>query len=421
MVTGRGLANGCYRIDLVRIERDEFLDREHLVVRPLVAPGRVFRTARERVVRRLALEGAIGLVARAHEPLHLHVLARDVVDGGVGGLLEPDGILRVGDELALELDLHAHARRLRRDAMVGVLLETGTAVGAHEDPPCFLAVFQISVMRPSGSGRARMRRRSGQGPQVLHGGLGLRQGRSCARADMNSYNRNHRVRSIGFNRRRRPCVSVRMRRIVMLLVLALLAPSAARASSRPVEVHQLLALPQPGTKIAALTLDACGGGYDARLIRFLVGERIPATVFATRKWIERNAEGVAMLRSHPELFDIEDHGANHVPAVIGLDRRVYGIAGNPDAAHLESEVHDGAAAVEAATGSAPPWYAGATLKRETIAARLNAVGPGDIIIAHMNKPGSDTAEGLASGLKSLLLRGFHFVTLREMDVRPALG
>ena len=242
-----------------------------------------------------------------------------------------------------------------------------------------------------------------------------------------------------------------MRRIVILLVLALLVPSAARASSRPVEVHQLLALPQPGTKIAALTLDACGGGYDAKLIRFLVGERIPATVFATRNWIERNAQGVAMLRSHPELFDIEDHGANHVPAVIGLDRRVYGIAGNPDAAHLESEVHDGAAAVEAATGNAPRWYrgataeydaealrvimamgykvagfsinadAGATLKRETIAARLNAVGPGDIIIAHMNRPGSDTAEGLASGLKSLLLRGFHFVTLREMDVRPALG
>jgi peptidoglycan/xylan/chitin deacetylase (PgdA/CDA1 family) len=237
----------------------------------------------------------------------------------------------------------------------------------------------------------------------------------------------------------------------MLLVFALLVPSAARASSRPVEVHQWLALPQPETRIAALTLDACGGGYDAKLIRFLVEERIPATVFATRKWIARNAQGVTMLRSHPELFDIEDHGANHVPAVIGPGRRVYGIAGNPDLAHFESEVRDGAAAVEAVTGEAPHWYrgataeydpealrvilamgykvagfsinadAGATLGREAIAARLNAVRPGDIIIAHMNKPGSDTAEGLASGLKSLLARGFRFVTLREMDVRPAPG
>jgi peptidoglycan/xylan/chitin deacetylase (PgdA/CDA1 family) len=236
-----------------------------------------------------------------------------------------------------------------------------------------------------------------------------------------------------------------------LVVFGWLVPFAAHASSRPIEVHQLLALPQPETKVAALTLDACGGGYDAKLIRFLVEERIPATVFATRKWIARNAEGVAMLRSHPELFDIEDHGANHVPAVIGLGRRVYGIAGNLDVAHLVSEVRGGAAAVEAATGIAPHWYrgatgeydpqalrvivatgykvagfsvnadAGATLKRDAIAARLNAVGPGDIILAHMNKPGSETAEGLASGLKSLLARGFHFVTLREMDVRPAFG
>jgi peptidoglycan/xylan/chitin deacetylase (PgdA/CDA1 family) len=241
-----------------------------------------------------------------------------------------------------------------------------------------------------------------------------------------------------------------MKRVLVLLVLALLVPFAARASSsRPVEVHQLLALPQPGTKIAALTLDACGGGYDAKLIRFLVEERIPATVFATRRWIERNAEGVTMLRAHPELFDIEDHGADHVPAVIGLGRRVYGIAGNPDVSHLESEVREGAAAVEAVTGNAPHWYrgataeydpealrvivamgykvagfsvnadAGATLKREAIVARLNAVKPGDIIIAHMNKPGSDIAGGMASGLKSLLVRGFRFVTLREMDVRPA--
>ena len=242
-----------------------------------------------------------------------------------------------------------------------------------------------------------------------------------------------------------------MRRIAILLVLAWLAPFGARASSRPVEVHQWLELLQPETKVAALTLDACGGGYDAKLIRFLVEERIPATVFATRKWIARNAEGVAMLRSHPELFDIEDHGANHVPAVIGLGRRVYGIVGNLDVAHLVSEVRRGAAAVETATGIAPHWYrgataeydpqalrvivamgykvagfsinadAGATLKRDAIAARLNAVGPGDIIIAHMNKPGSDTAEGLASGLKSLLARGFRFVTLREMEVRPAVA
>jgi peptidoglycan/xylan/chitin deacetylase (PgdA/CDA1 family) len=245
-----------------------------------------------------------------------------------------------------------------------------------------------------------------------------------------------------------------MRRILVsliLVVLAVPAPLAARASDRPVEVHQRLALPQPQARIAALTLDACGGNYDARLIRFLVEERIPATVFATRKWIERNREGVATLHSHPELFDIEDHGADHVPAVIGLGRRVYGLPGNADVAHLESEVRNGAAAVESVTGHAPRWYrgataeydaealrviaamgykvagfsinadAGATLKREAIVARLNSVAPGDIIIAHMNRPLSDTAEGLSAGLKALLARGFRFVKLNDVEVRPAPG
>src|SRR5436190_4567951 len=124
------------RIDFVRVEGEQFLDREHLVVRLLVGPDGVLRAVLERVVRCLALERAGGLVARAHEPLHLHVLARDVVDDGRYhvadvGFLELDRVPRVGDELALELDLHAHTRRLGADAMLWVLLPPWTAVGAH--------------------------------------------------------------------------------------------------------------------------------------------------------------------------------------------------------------------------------------------------------------------------------------------------
>src|SRR6266704_1880667 len=124
------------RIDLVGIEGEQFLDGRHLVVRLLVAPDGVLGAVLERVVRRLALERAGGLVARADEPLHLHVLARDVVDDGRHhvadmGFLELDRVPRIGDDFALELDLHAHARRLCRDAMLRVLFPAGTAVGAH--------------------------------------------------------------------------------------------------------------------------------------------------------------------------------------------------------------------------------------------------------------------------------------------------
>jgi peptidoglycan/xylan/chitin deacetylase (PgdA/CDA1 family) len=240
-----------------------------------------------------------------------------------------------------------------------------------------------------------------------------------------------------------------MKRFLCLLILLALTPFGAHAELRPIEVHQTLALPDPQARIVSLTLDACGGGFDADLVRYLIANRIPATVFATRKWIARNPAGVALLRAHADLFEIEDHGANHVPAVIGAGRSVYGIPGNPDLAHLQSEVRDGAAAVAALTGSAPRWYrgataeydpvalaaiaamgykvagfsinadAGASLPRQAVAARLKEAKPGDIIIAHMNKPRSDTAEGLSEGLSYLLSRGFRFIKLDELGVRPA--
>jgi len=62
---------------------------------------------------------------------------------------------------------------------------------------------------------------------------------------------------------------------------------------------------------------------------------------------------------------------------------------------------------------------GATLKRAAIVERMKRVAPGDIIIAHMNKPNSDTAQGLEIGLAALLAQGYHFVTLNNMDVRSA--
>lgn len=215
----------------------------------------------------------------------------------------------------------------------------------------------------------------------------------------------------------------------------------------PIEVHQMLAVPAAEQKIAALTLDACGGSFDRDLIAFLIEHHIPATIFATKRWIDANPVGVALIKSHTDLFEIEDHGANHVPAVIGPGRRVYGILGEPDVAHLRQEVVEGAAAIENIRGSSPHWYrgataeydpaaievikdlgykiagfsvnadVGATLRKDAIVARLRAVKAGDIVIAHMNKPKSDTAEGLAEGVAWLVAHGFQFVNLDRLSVR----
>lgn len=240
-----------------------------------------------------------------------------------------------------------------------------------------------------------------------------------------------------------------MSRWFLTLLVALL-PSAGIAEPRPIEVHQVLAVSgSADASVAALTLDACDGGFDANLIGFLIENRIAATIFATKKWLDRNPAAVALLKGHSDLFDIENHGANHVPAVIGRSREVYGIPGESDVAHLKREVMRGAAAVSAATGFPPHWYRGAageydpeaikvieamgykvagfsanaddgaTLSRRRVVARLKKVKDGDIIIAHLNKPESDTAEGLIEGLKQLRNRRFRFVKLNEAQVVPA--
>lgn len=196
----------------------------------------------------------------------------------------------------------------------------------------------------------------------------------------------------------------------------------------------------------ALTLDACSGAYDAELVEFLIRNRIPATVFVTKKRLDRKPCGVASLKAHLDLFDIEDHGENHVPAVIGVGRTVYGIPGELDMLHLRREVLRGAQAIEAVTGVPPHWYggaigeydqraadeirrlgyriaslsvnadAGATLSRSDIEQRMRQFHAGDVIIAHMNKPSSQTAEGLRPALLDLLRRGLVFVRLDQVEL-----
>lgn len=233
--------------------------------------------------------------------------------------------------------------------------------------------------------------------------------------------------------------------LILLLTFGFI-PASFAADQTPVEIHDEI-VPQavPNKKIA-LTLDACSGKFDADLIKFLVRNRIPATIFATKKWLDKNPIGVDIIESHLDLFDVEDHGENHIPAVIGAGRKVYGIAGEPDLIHLRREVTEGARAVQAATGVAPHWYRGATAeydaqavaeiekmgykiagfsvnadegataKKLSIEKKLEHVKAGDVIIAHMNKPSSDSAEGLAVGLPYLLKQGFVFVRLDQVDL-----
>jgi peptidoglycan/xylan/chitin deacetylase (PgdA/CDA1 family) len=238
-----------------------------------------------------------------------------------------------------------------------------------------------------------------------------------------------------------------------LIALALWAPLAVLAQGLVEPLHRLAPLavqvgePLPAPRVA-LTLDACGGAFDARLIDLLLQHRVPATLFVTRRWLTQNPAGAALLRGHPDLFEIEDHGNAHLPSTLSPGRRVYGLAGTGSATRLQEEVQVGAQAIQALTGRQPRHYrgatakyepaalaaiegmgyrvtgfsvnadAGATLPKAAIVSRLNKLVANDVIIAHMNKPASATSAAFAEALPGLLARGFRFVKLSEASLQP---
>jgi len=203
-----------------------------------------------------------------------------------------------------------------------------------------------------------------------------------------------------------------------------------------------------GDRKIALTLDACGSkhdGYDWELIDFLIAERIPATLFVNARWIDKNPQVFKALADNP-LFDIQNHGQNHLPASVN-GRSVYGIKGTANIGELVAEVDANGLKIARLTGAAPTWFRSGTAYYDEVAVRiihhlgqkiagfsvlgdagttytavqiertLALVQPNDIIIAHMNHPDHETAEGLIPALTKLKARGFTFVTLREAPTR----
>jgi peptidoglycan/xylan/chitin deacetylase (PgdA/CDA1 family) len=205
-----------------------------------------------------------------------------------------------------------------------------------------------------------------------------------------------------------------------------LPPSPAHGSSAPGRV--------------AVTLDACPGHFDPRIATTLVAHKIPATIFITSIWMKWNPQGLAYFLAHPDIFSLENHGAKHLPPVLG-NRPVYGlpVAGSLDA--IRTEVLDGAASIHAATGKRPLWYRGAaglyspqaipfieglgfriagyslnsdqgaSLPAATVAKRIIAARDGDVIEGHINQPKRVSGAGIATGIAALQANGMSFTTL----------
>lgn len=192
----------------------------------------------------------------------------------------------------------------------------------------------------------------------------------------------------------------------------------------------------------AITLDACMGKTDFRILDTLVNEKIPATIFVTARWLKHNPEALAVMMSHPDLFELENHGENHIPAV-DKPVSIYGIAAAGSTAAVEQEVEGGRLAVANATGHQPQWFRGATAKyTNSSMATINQLGErvagfsingdggsllgagmtakhiasakdGDVIISHINQPTHEAGEGVVRGLLALKARGVIFARLDD--------
>ncbi|MBI4349959.1 MAG: polysaccharide deacetylase family protein [Elusimicrobia bacterium] len=202
-------------------------------------------------------------------------------------------------------------------------------------------------------------------------------------------------------------------------------------------------------KVLALTFDACGGrhsGYNKKLIDYLRRERIPATLFVTGLWIEKNRETFAELAKDP-LFEIENHGLLHrLCSTEGKTK--YGVRATRDIGDVVDEMELGARKIDELTGRRPVFFRSATAYTDELSLRvaerlgmevvsydilsgdamrasakkmsrniLDGARHGAVVIMHFNHPGWPGLEALELSVPELKRRGYHFIKLEDFSVR----
>jgi peptidoglycan/xylan/chitin deacetylase (PgdA/CDA1 family) len=193
----------------------------------------------------------------------------------------------------------------------------------------------------------------------------------------------------------------------------------------------------------ALTFDACGGpNNDAIsdvLINFLIAQKIPATLFLNKRWVDFDPGRATALANNP-LFEIGNHGTRHCPLSV-TGRVAYNIRGTASPQEAVDEVWGNHERLMQLTGRPPRFFrtgtahyddiavkivhelgetpvgfsinadAGATFSATQVQRQLAKAAPGAISIAHMHRPKSGTPAGMLAALPRLRAAGYQFVHL----------
>lgn len=194
--------------------------------------------------------------------------------------------------------------------------------------------------------------------------------------------------------------------------------------------------PRDSQKVA-LTFDACPTGrddeYDERVIEVLVREKVPATLFLSGRWVEKNGERAKFLAVQPQ-FEIANHAYWHPHMLEKDDARIVRELKRTQAiikkitgrrpkyfrppfgevderlAKLASQAGLVTVQYDIASGDPDP---GLSAKRIACAVVEEAKG-GSIVVLHMNGNGVRTAEALPGIIKGLREKGFELTTVGEM-------
>ncbi len=202
-------------------------------------------------------------------------------------------------------------------------------------------------------------------------------------------------------------------------------------------------------KVLALTFDACGApkglDYDEKLVQYLQNEKTPATLFVSGRWIEAHPQVIKKFSKDP-LFEIENHGLSHKPCS-AIGRAAYGIQGTMNIAEIFDEIELNALKILNQTGRKPKYFrpgaaycdeicveianalgyevvnfsvrgdAGTTSSKKQVKEVLLHSAPASIILMHMNRPRSETAQGVMEAIPELRKRGFKFVKVSDFGLK----
>lgn len=187
----------------------------------------------------------------------------------------------------------------------------------------------------------------------------------------------------------------------------------------------------------ALTFDACptnlADEYDTDVIETLLREKVPATLFLSGRWVEKNPAAAKFL-AHTPQFEIAAHSYYHphllekpddrvlreMKRTQSIIRKVTGRTpryfrppfGEVDERVAKLALTAGLTTIQYDVASGDP-DPGLSAKRIARALLREARG-GSIIVLHMNRKGAHTAEFLPDVIHGLRKQGFTLVTVGEL-------